>query len=88
VSIETVSHIQVVCDRAPACDCTVWDDEGDPILFNPENVADALAAAREQGWTTDGSKHHCESCSKLFPLVDLNPPPEPIPVIEGQEVLV
>jgi hypothetical protein len=60
------------------------DEDENPIHF--DNEEEALAYARDEGWTTDGKIHHCESCSKNRPLTDPDAvvEPKPIPVIPGQ----
>jgi len=63
-----------------------WETDGPMVFSDPTRAAEFVTGTlvAEEGWTTDGEHHHCEPCSKLRPLVDPNPEPEPIPVIWGQ----
>lgn len=89
MSIELINLHMIRCDHCPPGmgNDAYWQSDDDPMLF--DSVGQALDCLRtellkNEGWTTDGEHHHCESCSKLFPLVDPNPAPEPVPVLPGQ----
>jgi hypothetical protein len=91
VSIEPVTYYQAGCDHCPPGmgDMVYWHDEDtqEPMLFSDAEEAHAYIVStlvKEEGWTTDGDRYHCEPCSKLFPLIDPNPAPEPVPVLPGQ----
>jgi hypothetical protein len=58
------------------------------LLDSPADAEEVVAGLiKEEGWTTDGRRHHCGSCSKLFPLIDPDPLQEPVLVLPGQIAL-
>lgn len=89
MSIEPVNLYMIRCDHCPPGmgNDVYWQSDDGPMLFNSaEQALDCLRTEllKNKGWTTDGEQHHCDSCSKLFPLVDPNPAPVPVPVLPGQ----
>ncbi len=95
MTIEAITLHQIRCDHCTDIglgdDATWGDGETDaPMLFVDAGEAFNFVRTElipDEGWTTDGTRHHCESCSKLFPLVDPDPAPEPVPVLPGQLAL-
>ena len=92
MTIEAITLHQIRCDHCTDLNLgndACWQTDDGPMLF--DTAAQALDCVRSEllgeGWTTDGTRHHCESCSKLFPLVDPDPAPEPVPVLPGQLAL-
>jgi hypothetical protein len=63
-----------------------WETDAPMQFGDAEQALDFVRSelVKNEGWTTDGEHCHCVSCSKLRPLVDPNPEPEPIPVLRGQ----
>lgn len=92
MSIEAETVYLIRCDHCTDLgmgDEACWHsyETDSPMVFSdPIEAADFVMAVlvKEEGWTTDGEHYHCESCSKLRPLVEADPAPEPVPVIPGQ----
>lgn len=84
MSIQREVMFRISCDW---CSTEVLGPEDEPVVWSLEDLDEAGRGALEQGWTTDGHRHHCPGCSELHPLANPEPPQAHVPLLDGQAPL-